>query len=576
MTVLGIYDGHNAGAALIDNSGVVLAAVEEERFSRIKNHDARPGHDGPPDASVAYCASMATGPIKHVALGIQEPRELQVIAGGNFERSLSSGQRQRLNRAAELGLTEEALRLLPLRTQLDRVRTLRAVMLRAGIIPEVPVSFVDHHTCHADGAFLLSRQREALVITLDGKGDDLSGTVSVGCDRSLERLFSLPTEDSVGHLYSAFTVACGLRPQRDEGKLQAMASSGTVNSRIWDWLEAHFPWNDESGTFAGTLNEGLVVGPYPDRRPEQHNELIKRVIAGVEPEDAAATVQTFLERLVCRLVRAQVARTGQHTLVVAGGVFANVSLNQRIAELPEVEQLEVHPAMTDAGIALGAAATVFARTGAPLAPLESVGLGPCYADERVAAAFSDRGFRIERGSGVAEDVLAEELGRGNVVARFVGRAEYGPRALGGRSVLAPATDPSMPGTLNRMLRRSTIMPFAPMARRRDASRWFDADPALRMPLSFMTSAVSVAAETRERYPAIVHSDGTARPQLVDPGPLEDLLDGLERRCGASVIINTSFNLHDEPMVCTPEDAARSASVAGIRVVQIGRLIARSE
>lgn len=576
MTILGVYDGHNAGAALVNDEGRVIAAVEEERFSRIKNHDARPGHDAPPDRSIAYCLSKAESPITDVAFGIQEPGELQALAAANFERTLARGELQRLERARELSLSQEQLCDLPRATQEARVATLRAAVARAGVEANVRETFVDHHTAHASGAFHLAGVRDALVVTLDGKGDDLSGTISVGRDTRLERLRALTTEDSLGHLYSAFTVACGLRPQRDEGKLQAMAASGKTDARIREWLEARFPWDQDAGVFHGRLSDGLVVGPYPDRRPEQHNDLVRQLIGNSRREDAAATVQGFLEDIVGRLVRSQINRTGLRTLVVAGGVFANVSLNRRLAELDTVDELHVHPAMTDAGIALGAAAAAFARRGIRPVPLESVALGPEYADGDSAQAFRAAGYRIQVPDESAEHVLASELAAGRIVALFVGRTEYGPRALGNRSILAPATDPHIPARLNRMLHRSTVMPFAPMARRRDAARWFAAAPAAEAPLSFMTTAVQVTAEARDRYPAIVHTDGTARPQLVGPGRLETLLDGVERLCGASVVVNTSFNLHDEPMVCTPDDAARSARTAGIGVVQVGPLIARAD
>jgi carbamoyltransferase len=510
-----------------------------------------------------------------VSYGLQEPSELQAVASRHFDRAVEAGERQRLDRAAELGLSIEHMRLLPHTTQHARLDTLRFAVARAGVDAGAAEAFVDHHQAHAGGAFFLTGEREALVVTLDGKGDDVSGTVSTGRGTALDRLLTLPTEDSFGHLYSAFTVACDLRPQRDEGKLQAMAASGRVDPRIRGWLEDRFRWDDEVGAFRGRLSDGMVLGPYPDRRPEQHNELVRRLIADAQLEDAAATVQDFLERSVCRFIRTQVERTGVHTVVVAGGVFANVSLNRRVAELEVVERLHVHPAMTDAGIALGAAVTLAARHGIAAAPLSSAALGPDYDDDVAAAAFHAAGYQVGHPGRPAEHVLAEALAAGQVVARFAGRAEYGPRALGQRSIFAPATDPEIPARLNHLLHRSTVMPFAPMARRADAERWFCADPALDAPLSFMTAAVRVTREARTRYPAIVHSDGTARPQLVGPGPLEDMLSELERRSGASVVVNTSFNLHDEPMVCTPQDAARSAKTAGIQIVQVGQLVARA-
>jgi carbamoyltransferase len=572
LSILGVYDGHNAGAGLINRNGAVVAAVEEERFSRIKNHDARAGHEAAPFESVAFCVANATDPITEVAFGIQRPEELARLALANFDERVAAGQAQRLKRAAALGITNAALRELPESSQRQRVETLSRAVADAGL-GDLPVSFIDHHSAHAGGAFLLSGAKKALVVTLDGKGDDASGSVSVGRDSTIERILTLPTEDSLGHLYSSFTVACGLRPQRDEGKLQAMAAAGNPDRHVRAWLDEIFYLDTDSGAIRGRLNEGLIVGPYPDRPVDVHNNLVRGRIAGVSSVDAAATIQSFLEELVTAFATWHLERSGQRTLVVAGGIFANVSVNRRLADLPRVDELHVHPAMTDAGIALGAAAVATARSGVTLAPLHSVDLGPEYSDDVAARAFADEGYRILSPTGPAERALAAQLAKGRVVARFVGRAEYGPRALGYRSILAPATDPGMPATLNRMLQRSNVMPFAPLARSRDTALLFAADPALATPIRFMTAAVPCTHETRRRYPAIVHTDGTARPQLTDEGALVSILDELERLNGDQVVINTSFNMHDEPMVCRPSDAARTAHVAGIATVQVGGLIA---
>lgn len=574
MSVLGLYDGHNAGAALISSRGRVVAAVEEERFSRIKNHDARPGHDGPPRESVEFCIAASREPVTRVAIGLMEPKSLSRLAMANFDARVAAGQRQRLARAAELGVSDAELRELPSTTQLRRVLTLQEVVADAGVDEDVPVAFVDHHAAHAGGAFFMSGSHHALVVTLDGKGDDLSGSVSVGDGPALVRTLELPTEDSLGHLYSAFTVACGLRPQRDEGKLQAMAASGSINRRIRSWLESRFALDSQTGAICGRLSDGLVIGPYPDRRPDLHNDLVRDVIGDASAVDAAATVQDFLEHLVADFVTWHLARTQLRTLVVAGGVFANVSLNRRLAQLGAVDRLHVHPAMTDAGIALGAAAVTSIAHGVAPLPLHDLGLGPTYTDQECAAAFMREGYRVVRPPTAPEVILGAAIARGEVVARFVGGAEYGPRALGNRSILANASDSQMPATLNRMLRRSAVMPFGPMARARDAADLFAIDPALAAPMRTMTTAVICTDEARRLYPAIVHADTTARPQLLeDSEPATAILDELERRAGQRVVINTSFNLHDEPMVCRPSDAARSARMAGIATIQIGGLLA---
>lgn len=576
MSILGLHDGHNAGAAILSESGEVLAAVEEERFSRIKNHDSRPGHDPGPVESIRYCLSQANTPLRAVVVGIAHPNELQRIAGRNFSDRVRGGQSQRLARAEQIGLSLQALHELPRTSQEQRVETLRLAASDSGVPSTVPMHYVDHHRAHAAGAFFLSTVREALVVTLDGKGDDLSGTVSTGRDARLERHLEIPTEDSLGHLYSAFTVACGLRPQRDEGKLQSMAASGIVSKQLWNWLESQFSLEQETGSVVGHLNDGLIVGPYPDRLPDLHNDLVRGVISGLRVEDAAATVQRFLERIVSEFVLWHLRAHGMRKLVVAGGVFANVTLNRTLAALADVECLEVHPAMTDAGIALGAAVSHYTERGIRPNPLTNTALGPSYDDQTVAAAFEAHGYTVTDPNDTittAESMLARALARGEIVARFAGRAEYGPRALGQRSILAEAHDPAIPNELNRRLRRSTVMPFAPILRAGDLDSLFREHSALKSPLRFMTTAVTCTEKMRNAYPAVVHRDGTARPQVVKDDDLSMLIDSYSDLTGREVLINTSFNLHDEPMVCSPSDAALSARAAEICVVQIGRLVA---
>jgi carbamoyltransferase len=217
-----------------------------------------------------------------------------------FLAEVRRGETQRLDRAAQLGLDHHDLLDLPLATQQQRVRTcLEAVAASLPDAAALPRHHVPHHTAHAASAFLLAPVTEALVLTLDGKGDDLSGSVHHGHNAMLTPRLSVNALSSLGHLYSAFTVACGLRPQRDEGKLMAMASFGRIHDRLRHWLGRTVTLDRTTGGIIGGLNAGLVLGPYPDRVPADHNDLVRRLIEGIAVEDAAATVQGFLEDFVC-------------------------------------------------------------------------------------------------------------------------------------------------------------------------------------------------------------------------------------------------------------------------------------
>jgi len=274
MAVLGIYEGHNAGASLVsERSGEVVAVIEEERFSRIKNHDARPSAGSLPIRSIRWCLERAHEthePVAAIAIGLMAPDLLQQRASDNFAAAVASGESQRMHRASELGLDEASFFQLPHSSQTERVaRAIEAVRF-AGLDPEaVPRYFVEHHICHA-ASFLLAPVDQALVVTLDGKGDDLSGSVWRGRGTHLEPLVMIPTEDSLGHLYSAATVACGMRPQRDEGKLMALAAHGTLHQALYDALQDLIFFDPLAGRPVSGLSRGIVQGPYPDRVASFH------------------------------------------------------------------------------------------------------------------------------------------------------------------------------------------------------------------------------------------------------------------------------------------------------------------
>ena len=580
MAVLGIYEGHNAGASLVsERSGEVVAVIEEERFSRIKNHDARPGAGSLPIRSIRWCLERAHEthePVAAIAIGLMAPDLLQQRASDNFAEAVASGESQRMHRASVLGLDEASFFQLPHSSQTERVtRAIDAVRI-AGLDPEaVPRYFVEHHVCHA-ASFLLAPVDQALVVTLDGKGDDLSGSVWRGRGTHLEPLVMIPTEDSLGHLYSAATVACGMRPQRDEGKLMALAAHGTLHQALYDALQDLIFFDPLAGRPVSGLSRGIVQGPYPDRVASFHNDRMAGLIQGVDRADVARTVQQVLEDVAVRLVRHHLAATSETSVVVAGGVFANVSLNRRLGQLAELRELHVHPGMTDSGIALGAAAWTYAeRQDRRPVPLGDLGLGPAYASDKAVTPFLAAGYRRSTAPGPAHVQMARALAVGHAVARFVGGCEYGPRALGHRSVLAPAHCESTLRRLNVRLGRSQIMPFAPIVLSTWAPLLFADWDALRQPMLFMTTAVTCTDVARREIPAAIHRDGTARPQLVDErtnSDLAELLTAYWRISGRMGLVNTSFNLHDEPIVCLPGDAARSALAAGIDVVQVGQEI----
>ncbi|GAA0906564.1 carbamoyltransferase C-terminal domain-containing protein [Virgisporangium aurantiacum] len=581
MAILGLYDGHNSCAAVIsEETGDIVAAVEEERFSRIKNHDSRrPGVPGPV-RSIAYCVEQSAEPITHVALALAAPDDLVRLATNAFLDAVRDGESARLDSVALGGGDFFDLLQLPRFTQARRIAkclaTLRSTGVDAGYRARpgaAVVRHVPHHTAHAAGAFLRAPDDDALVVVLDGMGDGLSGLIARGRGHGMRPLDTIDAARSLGHLYSAFTVACGFEGLRHEGKVTALAASGKVNEAVYTRLADLFRYDPATGRWRGGLGTGLPLGPYPHRLMIEYHERVQKLVANIPVEDAAATVQQFTEDIICELIRYHLAVDQVGTVVVAGGLFANVSVNRRIADLAGVDRLFVHPAMSDAGLAVGAASHLFAELHGRRPPaMGDAFLGPGYSDREAADAFRSAGFSV-RSDVDPEEHLAGALAAGHIVARFVGRGEYGPRALGNRSIFAPC-DASVPPVLNRMLRRSELMPFAPMTLADEADDLYQGLRTVSWSAEYMTVAVACSRTMRERSPGAVHRDGTARPQIVRPAQsdLHSLLASYRSRTGSGTLINTSLNIHEEPMVLNPHDAVRSITTAGIEQVQVGGLI----
>jgi carbamoyltransferase len=261
-----------------------------------------------------------------------------------------------------------------------------------------------------------------------------------------------------------------------------------------------------------------------------------------------------------------VKQTGQKRVALAGGVFANVKLNQRILEIPEVESVYVHPAMGDGGTGVGAALAALAHRG-KIRPfrLDDAFLAPPASEEAIVSALRTSGLRYERMVDPSARI-AELLASNHVVARYAGAMEYGPRALGNRSILYPAIDPTVNDWLNRRLQRSEFMPFAPATLIEHAAKCYIDYTGAEYTAEFMTITFDCTDYMKKTSPAAVHIDGTARPQLIHPenNPgFYGLLDAYHARTGIPTVINTSFNMHEEPIVKTPEDA--------IRAFRLGRL-----
>jgi carbamoyltransferase len=433
-----------------------------------------------------------------------------------------------------------------------------------GISPKV--YYIEHHEAHAASAYRTGKADPVLIITADGVGDDLSITFSKGERSVIRRLEAFHYPNSFGQFYTACTQILGFKAGRHEGKITGLSGYGGRNQELLDSVEQTLFTRDGFRLNKRYYSEGfmrprrstlkgLLRGRFQFYSMEYRNykKPLKRLLRGYAREDVAYTFQFLLEREMVRLARRHVNGEPLH-FVLAGGVFANVKLNMALSQNLLPESVYVFPNMGDGGLCVGAALSVTAS--AP-ASVQSMYLGTEYSEEEILSALNKhQRMPYIRPDDMAQTV-ATELADKKIVARFDGRMEFGPRALGNRSILYHCGDRSVNDWLNRQLNRTEFMPFAPICIYEDAEDYFQLMEGEKRPCEFMTLVVKCTDRMIEACPAAVHVDGTARPQLLrrdnNPG-MYDILTAYRDLTGISCVINTSFNMHEEPIVRSPEEA----------------------
>ncbi len=556
MKVLGIEVETDSGAAIVED-GRILAAVNEERLCRMKLVK------GIPRGAIREVLRLTNTPAGELEAVLVASRDYVFIDElrpfeGWFQYS-PNGFAGRLKRSAyrfsryrnQFPLLEEGYYGLLAPAFWRRRRGIRRV-LREEFGVGCPIKFVDHHFAHVASAYFTSGFQDALVVSLDGGGDRKSSLVYAVRGGRFEYLDETSAFNSLGNYYAYVTHMCGFKAMKHEGKITGLAAHG--EPKFVPLLREFI--DEEDGALINRA--GLVFWPAIEA-------LKQRLPAGWSREDLAASIQHHFEDVVRRYVRHWARKTGLRDAALAGGVFANVRVNEELHSLPEVERIFVHPGMTDGGLGVGAAHSACAPgvLDQPMIsdpePLRDVFLGPDLSEEGIRMALEEYGLTPEPQVDSLEDRIAELLTQGFVVARADGRMEYGPRALGNRSILYQPTDPAVNDWLNENLRRTEFMPFAPSVLYEARNQCFEAVEGADHTAEFMTITFHCTPWMRERMKGVVHIDGTARPHLVrrdrNPG-YYGIIEAFRRRTGLPVILNTSFNMHEEPIVCSAEDCIR--------------------
>jgi carbamoyltransferase len=555
LITLGLnYSQMHDSSACIVRDGQLLFAVAEERISRVK-HDARF-----PELAIRACldfAKISPEKIDEVCLGWQPIGELYrhdlgLFATGkwpltymNFLNSTRYYASMRHQKSGEHQFT----------------RCFGAT--KAGF------RYVDHHLAHALSAYSYSGFDDAAVVVIDGRGAWEATSIWHGSNGRLQHILTINWPNSLGLFYANFTGFLGFMPNADEWKVMGLAPYGQPGVDLRMFLEA------ESDPYKVHIYHlmGNGSGPYTDfvmslgqpREPESAiSDLHKNI---------AFAVQDLCEKAVFSVVRLALQKTRSKNLCLAGGVALNSKANGKLAASGLIENLFVQPAASDDGVALGAALAPFLDDGRrlPLRAMRHAYLGPCFDDDAIATAlkaYKIRASRLTDPAGTAAELLSE----GKILGWFQGRMEFGPRALGSRSILADPREPEMNAKVNSAVKfREWWRPFAPSFKKEIAPEYLES--AYDSP--FMILTAQVRPEKRSVIPSVTHVDGSARPQTVEKeiNPLYyRLIDEFGRRTGVPVIMNTSFNLRGEAIVHTPTDAIRTFYSSGMDALVLGSFL----
>ncbi|MEE2701762.1 MAG: carbamoyltransferase C-terminal domain-containing protein [Thermodesulfobacteriota bacterium] len=577
MIILGISEEGESGVSIVEN-GKLIYSINEERLTRIKLQRGFP--EKSLERAVKYLEkNKKIDDLSGIAIASRTTAS-QVSPEVYLENESSAVNEFVTNIIRSLLKTSKISRSILANRSFIKIgiKTMRALQYRRYLKwrsfiertfrKNVKWKFYDHHESHAASAYYTSGFEESLVFTFDGIGDGYCSKTYIGHNGKLSQIEELPFTDSVAYYYTAVTYALGFK-RGQEGKVTGLSARGNPK-KCREILEERLKYNENKMRF---INNGYYYTDEINYLKEKFKEFSR--------EDVSAGVQEFLEKGILSYLR-DIIKKHKITKIdisLAGGIFANVLLNRKIADIEEINKAFIHPNMSDGGLATGAALLLFKELNKGLRPyrIEHVYLGDSYSDEEIEKEIVKNGldFFIPKNM---ESEIAKLISENNIVAHFYGRMEYGPRALGNRSILYNASDNKANDWLNRQLKRSEFMPFAPAITEEDYSEYVEIKSQLH-PSMFMTIVSDTTNKCKIECPAIVHIDGTARPQIVTKSSsprFHGILSNYKKITGIPVLVNTSFNMHEEPIVESPSTAIRAFLDAKLDCLAIGKFIIKKK
>ena len=571
VKTIGINRNHGSSLCLADGHGRPLFCASEERFTRHKLQA------GMPYKTFDYATTEFDLSKAHIAVGRLNTKQRMIR---EVEYYFQCSRKSLFTIPITKRISELAGFWYSHRFGKGRRVNRLSIDTRALTGRSVDFGF-EHHLCHMVSAYFCSGFDEAVVVSIDGVGDLLSAVVGYGKGKDLrieQRYFQ--SEHMAGQAYEVVTAMLGFHPDRHPGKVTGLAA---YEVPAYDLVAEFDKWFSEQFRRGGQNWFYLIHEPGKEAVNIEKLRRVRETRFGRwSRKQIASAIQFILERDVLATIKAHVVEPVGKNIAVAGGVFANVKLNQRVKALG-FDQIFVQPAMGDEGTALGAAMLAAHRQQA-FAPfkLRDVYWGPGYSSSEIRRCLDRAGLAYEELTGPErplERKLAQLLYEGYIIARFQGRMEFGPRALGNRSILYHTTDPLANDWLNKQLKRSEFMPFAPVTLWERAQDCYKNISGAEYSAEFMTITFDVTEQMARQSPACVHVDGTARPQLIREETNPSYYWTLKFYCelsGIPSLINTSFNMHEEPIVCTPEEAIRAYQMSNLDALAIGDFLVINE
>ena len=582
MKVLGLQlESHDTGVALIED-GKIIYASNEERFSRIKADLSSPAK------SLKNCLNYTN----------TKPKDIDVIAIAGFpflkkfyrfgwqKRKLAHFTKGKsltsfyfLNKKEYIkmwGLKAITLNLITLTGFPQTIMYLNNYLKLKKILKgfKGKIEFVDHHTSHLSSAYYTAGFKDCLSLVIEGYDFQNTTVFDIIKNGKIIPIAKSPWPHSPGYFYGLITLMFGYNHILHPGKITGLAAYGDPEI-AYDKVKKLI--------YAQGMNLKLSPEVYNLQAEYLKTKDTPAYFSGYDKKDLAAAFQKRLEDCVIEIVKKAYDKTKNKNLILSGGVVANVKLNQRIHELGLFDKIIVHPNMGDGGLALGAALRAnyleLKKNDREFVNqrIDNVYFGPDFSEEDILKSLNKGNLKYKHFKEIEKEI-ARLLKKGDVIARFDGRMEYGPRALGNRSILYQTIDASVNDWLNKRLKRTEFMPFAPYTLIEDVDKCYKNVKGAKYTSKFMTMCFDCTTLMKKTCPAVVHIDGTARPQFItkeDNPSYYKILEEYKKITGLLSLINTSFNMHGEPIVCTPDEAVKSFLNGGLDYLAIGNYLIKN-